>query len=269
MSMLTVYSVLSGVLIIVGAVLFVEGIPYVTNNVHKKVSATRSHYFDKIPSWIYVRMETEDAFTANNPININITTTIINLDKIRGLQLSFEGADKYFPFNKPEPYPSMPPFGSTKEEYDQYRKAVDEYWENHEKSLNETFEQLSANILHLQSDRDISDFELPEGFPLPANYSIPKYSTFSGSLQKLMYSTGGKFDIGITVYKADGGVIGYGMSDLSYVLKDVIEISPPETLLQIKNNNIMSGLAWIGIGLPFLIAGLTGFLEIFKHYAFL
>lgn len=269
MSMLTIYSVLCGALILVGAVLFAEGIPYITNSMHKRISAVNSYYFDKIPSWIYVRMETEDAFTANNPINVNVTTTIINLEKIRGLQLSFEGADKYFPNNKPEPYPSFPPFGSTEEEYNQYRKAVDEYWQNHEKSLNETFEQLTANILHLQSDKDMSDFELPENLPLPANYSIPKYSTFSGSLRDLTYSTGGTFDIGITINKADGGVIGYGMSDLSYVLKEVIEISPPETLLQIKNNNIMSGLAWIGISLPFLIAGLTGLLEIFKHYAFL
>ena len=185
------------------------------------------------------------------------------------MQLQFEGADKYFPNNKPEPFPSLPPYGSTKEEYDQYNEAVEAYWENHRKTIDETFEQVSANIMHLQSDRNISDFELPEGFPYPTNYSIPKYSTFSGSLENLTYSTGGKFDIGITVNKADGGVIGYGMSDLSYVLTDVIEVSPPETLLQIKNNNIMSGLAWIGIGLPFLIAGLTGILEIFKHYAFM
>jgi len=243
------------------------GLPYVTNNIHKKISVIRNYYFDRIPVWIHIKMETEDAFVANNPINISVKTTPINLDEIKGLQLEFEGVDKYFP-DELEPPPSPPPLGSTKEEYEQYWKAMEEYWRNFEKYMNKTSEQSGANILHLQSDRKVSDFEFLKDFPIPENYSIPKYSTFSGSLQYLTYSAGGKFDIGITIFKADGSVIGYGMSDLSYVLKDAIEISPPEVQLQIKNSNIMTGLGWIGIGLPFLIAGLTGFLEIIKYFVF-
>jgi len=266
-SLLAAYSLLCGIFISIGLMFCVIGLPYIMNKVHKNISVIRDFYFDKIPAWIHIKLETKDAFVANNPINVSVKTTPINLDEIRELQLEFEGADKYFP-SELEPPPSPPPVGSTKEEYEQYWKEMEEYWRNFEKYLNKTFEQISANILHLQSDKKISDFELPKDFPISKNYSIPKYSTFSGSLQNLTYSSGGKFDIGITIIKADGSVIGYGVGDLSYVLKDAIEISPPEVSLQIKNSNIMTGLAWIGVGLPFLVAGLTGLLDIIKHFTF-
>jgi hypothetical protein len=178
------------------------------------------------------------------------------------IQLSFEGADKYFPNTKSTSPPAMPSSGSPQEVWDQYEKAMREYWDNYRKSMEEQINAAFANVLFLNSDRNIEDFNFPD------NVSIPKYSTFSGSLQNLTFSTGGRFDIGVTVTKRDGGVIGYGMSDTTYVLKEAIEVSPPETQLQIENNSIMSGLAWIGLSLPFLLAGLTGLLEIIKHYAF-
>jgi len=260
-SMLTLYSVSCVVLVGIGIVLFVEGFPLIADKAHKKVSAFRDYYFDGIPMWIQVKMETLDAFTANNPIDVEMSTTPINLDEVRVMQLSFEGAKQYFP-TKPMDSPTMPPIGSPQEVWDQYKREVEEYWDTFEKYMKDSFEKAGLNMLFLRSDKDISDFNLPE------NSSLPKFSTFSGTLQNLTYSTGGKFDIGITVTKANGEVIGYGMSDLSYVLKEAIEVSPPETLLEIQNRNIMSGLGWIGLGLPFLIAGLTGLLEILKHYTF-
>ena len=267
--MMRLYAIICGVIFIIGVASIVEGFPYLTNkiDVQNKISSIRIFLFEKIPVWVYVKMETNNAFTANNPIDVEMTTPSIDLEKIRSIQVTFVGAEKYFPNFNPAGPPEMPDFGSPQEIWDEYHRATTEYWENYERMFEELHDQTRANILFLYSDKDYdADFNLPQGVERPENF--PKYSTFSGSLQNLTYNLGGKFDIGITITKRDGGVIGYGMSDLSYRIQDAIEVSPPETLIQIKNNNIMTGLGWIGIGLPFLIAALTGWLEILKHFAF-
>jgi len=251
------------------------GIPHLTNNApRQQVSAIESIYFNKptLNTWFYVKLETLDAFTANNPINVTVTTTSLDMDEIHSIQLTFEGADKYFPNSKPSPAPTMPPWNSTQEVWNQYYNATEEYWNNWQKSMEDERKAITANVLWLTSDKNDSDFPDYSKFPFNEsgieNFSFPRYSTFSGSLENLNYSTGGTFDIGVTPSTNSSGVIGYGMSDTSFVLKDAIEVSPPETTLQIKSNNIMSGLGWIGIGFPFLLAGLAGMMEIIKHYAF-
>ena len=94
-------------------------------------------------------------------------------------------------------------------------------------------------------------------------------TTFSGSIKNLTYNSGGDFDVGITVTHKDGTVIGYGISDMRYVIKQAIHISPPEVLIQIKAGNQRIGLAWTAIGLPFLIAGLTGLINLLiSHFKF-
>ncbi len=229
--------------------LFKKGLPYINNDVHNEISVVRSYSFDKIPIWVHIKMETSDALVANNPINITVTTTPINLDEIRQIQFLFEGAGKYFPNDKSSEPPPRP-------SYDSSQEAWDEYHEETKKYILKSVENIFTNIMFLKSDKNIEDFNIPE------NYNIPKYSTFSGSLQNLTYTSGGEFDIGITITKGDGEIIGYGTGDTSYMLKEAIDISPPETLLQIENNNIMKGLGWVGISLPFLIAGLNGILNI-------
>jgi len=70
--------------------------------------------------------------------------------------------------------------------------------------------------------------------------------------------------MGITLIKADGGVIGYEMGDREYAIKEAINVSPPETLIQLRNANIMRGLGFIAIGLPLLMAGLDFLRELIK-----
>jgi hypothetical protein len=250
------------------------GIPYLTNNVEReKITAIQEIYFDKpqLNTWFYVKLETLDAFMANNPINVSVTTGSLDMDEIHSIQLSFEGANKYFPNNKPVVAPTMPPWGASVQEWNQYDNATDQYWKNYEKSMEDERAANTANILWLISDKNDSDFPDYSSFPFNESsneFSFPRFSTFSGTLFNLNYSTGGTFDIGITPSTNSSGVIGYGMSDISWVLQNAIAISPPEINLQVKTNNIMSGLGWIGIGLPFLFAGLAGIMEIIKHYAF-
>lgn len=229
-------------LIAIGLFLVFYAIPYLSNSVHSKIEANRVYLFknEKLHSYFYVKLETSDAFVANNPIDISIVTPNIDRNKTRGLQITFDGASAYFPnFTK-----LNIPSSLTTEELE---KAIDE--------LNEEVQRMSdsigKNIISLQNDTD------------------KDWTSFSGNIQNLTFSTGGKFDIGITINNVVGGVTGYEMGDRNCAIKEAIEISPPEVLIQVNNANIMTGLAWIGVSLPFLIAGLTGLMEIIKHYAFL
>jgi len=58
------------------------------------------------------------------------------------------------------------------------------------------------------------------------------------------------------------------MSDLSYVIKDAINVSPTEVKLQVENNNIMVGLSWLGASLVFFALFGAGLLEIIKRFTF-
>jgi hypothetical protein len=253
-------------LLIVGAVLFGVGWWHIIYNTPQdKISEINSFEFNVGPAagWYTVEMDSLGAFTANNPINVSVTTTPIDLNQVHSIQLSFEGASKVFPIFTPPAYPTRPPFNATQAEWNQYLKTLNDYWNNYDKALAQ-FEQASrANLIFLVNDTY---------FPVPPelqqeNVSFPEFSTFSGSLQNLTYSNGGAFNVGITVNTVKG-TFGYGVGDTTYVLPNAMTISPPETMLQIESNNIITGLGWIGLGIPFLLAGLTEVLGIIKRNAF-
>jgi len=188
-------------------------------------------------------METDDALVANNPIDISVTTTMIDRSKIRGIQLTFEGAEKYFP-NHTKLSPPSPP--SSSKNLEEYFKELEEYYDELERELDRMREEIGANILILRSDTDLN------------------WTSFSGSIRNIVYSSGGSFDIGITLIKADGEVIGYEMGDRNFAIKNAIEISPPEVLVQLENTNVMRGLSYIGISIPLLTAGINCLVEALK-----
>lgn len=78
-----------------------------------------------------------------------------------------------------------------------------------------------------------------------------------GYLKNLTFSSAGTFGIGVTLTMSDGQVIGHGVGDERFILEDAIHISPPETLLTIKSNNIMIGLAWLAVALSLIITGIN------------
>lgn len=57
------------------------------------------------------------------------------------------------------------------------------------------------------------------------------------------------------------------MGNRQYAIEKAIHVSPPEALLTIRNNNLMTGLAWMGIGLALLIPCLNGLIiMILQHH---
>jgi hypothetical protein len=266
-----IYVILAVSLIAIGMVLIVHGYPYLQNQVHEELPPVVQNVFsNKLNTWFTITSSTMDAYAANNPIDIQIQTGMLDLDEIRQIQLTFIGAQKAVITKEPT-LPELPPSNASREEYDQYWEAMEKYHEDSQKYWEEYRTAISSNIFFLNSlesydkllqrEKEINSFT-------GQNRTLPKFSRFQGTIQNLTYTTGGTFDIGVTLKKRDGGVVGYGMSDLSYVIDDVISISPPEVLKQIENNNIMTGLGYIGIGVAPLVAGLVGILEIFKHFAF-
>lgn len=237
--------VLGGILIFGGLLsMFWLGVPNLTyNKPTNVVSEITDYYFyhSQTSTVFYLKSESLGLYVANEPINVSVTT---NRMDVRGVQLRFLGAGKYFPNNTAPP--ESPPSGASLEEWKEWEQAMQHWWDLWEENLN----KLSADILRLTNDTDLT-------FTDPfTNETRPNYPTFSGSIQNLTYSVGGQFSIGITIFQSDGGVIGYDMGDTSYVLQNVIEVSPPETLLQIKSNYISVGLGWIGIGVSPLLAGI-------------
>jgi hypothetical protein len=87
-------------------------------------------------------------------------------------------------------------------------------------------------------------------------------TTFAGSIGNVTYTNGGQFDIGITITTKDGAVIGYGMGDTSFALKNAIQISPPEALIQLRNGRISMGLTYVAVGLTFIVVGMTGLIDL-------
>jgi hypothetical protein len=230
-----IWAIFCTFLIGMGLIFFILSVPYITNKYHKRVTINRVYFTDKIPAYIYVKMESNDGIIAGNPIDISVTTTNIDRNKVRGIQLTFEGADRYFP-----DYTKLSPPSS--------REQLEEYFKKLEKELDKLRKEIGANILVFHNDTDRA------------------WTSFSGSIKNVIYSSGGKFDIGLTIIRADGGVIGYEMGQREYAIKGAIEVSPPEVLFQIENSNIMRGLGLIGIGLPFFMAGITLLIDIIKHY---
>jgi hypothetical protein len=106
-----------------------------------------------------------------------------------------------------------------------------------EEQFEEFQELIGSNIVHLERN---------------------SLTTFAGTIQNLTYTTGGDFDIGITITDQDGRVIGYGMGNRDYALKNAIKISPPEALIQLRNSRLTTGLTYTAIGLTLIAVGLTG-----------
>lgn len=246
--------VISFVLVGSGLYFISMGLSKVTDNKpHDIVTEINDYYFyhGQVQTVFYIKTETTGAFLADNPINVSVTT---NRMDVNGIQLEFLGASKYFPNNTAPPEP--PPIGSSEQAWTQYEQAI-QVWAN---ALRQNTEKSSENILFLTNDTDITRTN-----PFD-NTTLPNYPTFSGTFQNLTYSVGGEFSIGITITQSDGGVVGYGVGDTSYIINNAIGISPPETLLQIESNNILTGLGWIGIGVSPFIAGLAIWVELVKPY---
>jgi hypothetical protein len=244
----------SVMLIIGGLYSFYDGIPYLLDNKpHNKVSEITDSYFyhGQISTVFFIKTESVGLFVADEPINVSVTT--VGTD-VRGIQLRFLGAGKYFPNNTAPPSP--PSGNSSSEAWNQWEKEMQQYDESQRQN-----EESSADILLLTNDTDLTvtiPFE---------NITLPNYPTFSGSIQNLTYSVGGQFSIAVTVTQANGTVVGYDMGDTSYILQNVIEVSPPETMLQIQSNYILTGLGWIGIGLSPLLASIALIWEIAKSHS--
>ncbi len=82
-------------------------------------------------------------------------------------------------------------------------------------------------------------------------YLCPK---FFGE-KSITYHTSGNFPIQVIVSTKTG-------NPKSYSFNNKISISPPETLLTIESNNLIIGLAWLTVAVPFLITGLSGVLDL-------
>ena len=210
---------LSGIVII-----YYQALPYIQDKHHIKRASYRVFYAEKIPTYIHLKLETIDAFTAESPINISIQTGIV--DRVNGIQLTFDGASRYFPR--------------------EYNYSDPQFFEKQYESHQEAFK----NIISLQKDTT----------------PVTGITHFSGSIENLTYSSGGDFDIGITIINEDGAVIGYEMGNRQYAIEKAIHVSPPEALLTIRNNNLMTGLAWMGVGLALLISGLNGLITMILQY---
>ena len=247
--------ILSVLLIFGGLYSFYMGIPNLLDNKpHNVLSEITDYYFyhGQIQTVFFIKTESIGLFVADEPINVSVTTDRMNASYV---QLRFLGAGKYFPNNTSPPI--SPSSGASMQEWEQYEQALQQYYD----LQNENERKLSSDTLLLTNDTNLT-------YTNPfTNETVPNYPTFSGSIQNLTYSVGGLFDIGVTVAQLDSGVVGYDMGDTSYVLQNVIQISPPETMLQIRSNYILTGLGWIGVGLSPLLAAIALVREIAKSHS--
>jgi len=202
-------------------------LPYLRDEHHTTQEYCPVHYVEKLQSFVHFDFKTNDVFAADNPISVSVYAHTWVPD-VHQITLHFDGADDYFIVNllqiSPNDYESS--------------KEFEEAWDNE-------FKRMSAGMLDLYKDTDIDS---------------PTYGAFIGQTE-LEYSIGGQFDVGITLRKEDGDVIGYGLGDQEFVITQVILISPSEVLHTLKNNNLLSGLAWLAgaltifaIGCSFLIS---------------
>jgi hypothetical protein len=257
--------------VILSLVLIVQALPYMTNSKHETITSTRTFFFQKEPMYITIEMTTNDSFVANNPIDIKMKTSPwLDLEKIRGIQVTLDGAEQNTPLDEPVS-PESPPSGASQSDYDQYQAAMDKYRHDLDSYFQALRDSIESHIFNLQSDKNLTELVEKEkqiNERMGTNFSYPKVASFSGQIQKVTYSNGGSFEIGLSINYRNNGLIGYELGDRSYAIQNAIQISPPETLLQIRSNNIMIGLSYIGVALVFLALGAGGFLEILKHFAF-
>ena len=74
-----------------------EALPYLRNAVHTQIVSYPSFLAERVPAWLVLKMETLDMFAALNPINVSVHTGALDTEKIRSIQLTFDGASAYFP----------------------------------------------------------------------------------------------------------------------------------------------------------------------------
>jgi len=249
--------VISLALIFSGAYVISIGLSKVVDDKPHNIVTEINDYFihtSQFQAFFFIKTETVGAFLADNPINVTMTTN--PLQNVKGIQIDFLGAGKYFPDNTAPP--TRPPEGSSEQAWNQYEQAIRE-WAN---ASIENLHRITENIIELKNDTDLVVF-----YPFQ-NLTFPNPSTFSGELKNLTYSIGGEFSIGVTITESNDAIVGYRHDeDTSYMINNVMTISPPETLLQIESNNILTGLGWIGVGVSPLIAGLAILVEFVKPYA--
>lgn len=140
---------------------------------------------------------------AGNPIHVEIST-----DSVKGiyfLQLTFDGADTYFPAC-----------------YD---------------SSNAT----SGNVTCVKSVRVRPNNVVPLEKEVDSDGNV----TFSGNAT-LTYYQGGNFDIGITFRREDSppqDYEGYEWGQPDVKIAAAVPVSPPETLLTMKTNQLITGIS--------------------------
>ena len=73
---------------------FILSLPYLIDKKHETISDIKNEYIEGI-GFLRIKLQTQDAFMANNPINffIEIGPTDLNVEDI---QINFIGAEKYF-----------------------------------------------------------------------------------------------------------------------------------------------------------------------------
>lgn len=141
--------ILAGLFLFGLVIIYCQALPYIQDKHHIKRVSYLVFYTEKIPTYIYLKLETIDAFTAESPINISIQTGIV--DRVNGIQLTFDGASRYFPRD--------------------YNYSDPQFFEKQYESHQEAFK----NIISLQKDTD----------------SVTRITHFSGSIENLTYSSGG------------------------------------------------------------------------------
>jgi len=203
-------------LVVVGICLMIWGLSSALNVHHKGVVSSRTYFSKKIPGYIHIKYTTKDAFVAGNPIDMVIETGIIG--NVDRIQLTFDGGGSYFPGDCN--FPSVNPGDIEK--------------------LHESLRNSMNNVVPLQSQ--VSSVGIVH---------------FTGEATGLVYSQGGKFDIGITIQPKDSGLIGYEMGQRdNYRIAAGIYISPPETSLAMRSNNLMVGIACVAVGISLSIPAL-------------
>lgn len=218
----------SCILLAVGLLISIfQALPYFQDKHHINIVSYRGYSGEMTNlTSIYFKMETSDVFVANNPINISISTGVT--DEVRGILLTFDGAESCF---LGDLYEATQPIYSQPLSSEKIKKLSDEI---------ETFNKKCSNNKIL-----LQKISLLTGSNI---------SYFSGNLQ-LTYPEGGNFDIGISFDRGRGNE-GYEFGNRQSAIKGAIPILSPDILYSINNSNIMTGLAWLGIGLTLILPGL-------------
>jgi len=162
-------------------------------------------------------LKTADAFMANNPIDIYISSHP-TFSEVEHVQFTFYGAEstKTFPRNN------------------DFSQRV-----TSEEEPDEEFDRFLEAVL--------------------ANHILLKKGTtnFSGEITKLVYHSGGDYSIGVMI----GGHPKMTTVPPDFETRPLIHILPVETQLSIRTNQLMTGLAWLAIGITLLLPGITTLLD--------